>query len=125
MREQGSAPAYWDDAGLAALLAGLFAGPLAWGLALQLNYSLVKWACLGGWPSVLSLFSGVALLLVAGGFWLSWRAWQALRGSADLKGGRVTDRSYFLAISGLGLNALFALLILTSVALPFIVRPCQ
>jgi hypothetical protein len=116
---------YWDDAGQAALLAGFFAGPVVWGLTLQINYSLVKWACLGGRPSVLSAFFVIALTLVAGGFWLSWRAWQRVRQHANITGGTPVDRSYFLAVSGMWLNALFALLILTSSALPFIVRPCQ
>jgi hypothetical protein len=121
-----SAPrTYWDHAGLAALLAGFFAGPVVWGVTLQTNYSLVKWACLGGRPLMLSLFSLIALGLVGGGFWLSWRAWQQLRAHADVKGGTLADRSYFLAVSGMWLNALFALLILTSSALPFIVNPCQ
>jgi hypothetical protein len=116
---------YRDDAGLAALLAGFSAGPVVWGFTLQINYSLVKWACLGGRPLILSVFSVIALALVAGGFWLSWRAWQKLRAHADIKGSTLVDRSYFLAVSGMWLNALFALLILTSSALPFIVKPCQ
>ncbi len=119
------ARAYRDGAGLTLLLAGLFTGPVVWGATLQLNYSLVKWACLGGRPLVLSLFSLIAFALVSGGFWMSWRAWRTLRADADVKGGAQADRSYFLAVSGLWLNALFLLLILTSSALPFLVNPCQ
>jgi hypothetical protein len=121
----GGTRGYWDDLGLAALLAGFFAGPLVWGLTLQINYSLVKWACLGGRPVILSLFSLIALALVGGGFWLSWRAWQKLRAHGDIEGAKTVDRSYFLAISGMWLSGIFALLILTSSVLPFIVRPCQ
>jgi hypothetical protein len=116
---------YWDDVGLVKLLGGLFIGPAAWGLNLQISYSLVKWACASGTPQVLPMLSAAALALVAGGLVVSWRCWAQLRGEADADGGRVVDRSYFLAVTGIGLNALFVLLILTSGALPFIVGPCE
>jgi hypothetical protein len=115
----------WDDVGLVKLLAGVFTGPIAWGLNLELNYSLVKWACNSGHLWVLTLVSLVALIIVAGGFTLSWRCWTDLHEQADLRGGQVIDRSYFLAVTGLALNALFALLIAMSVSLHGIVSPCQ
>ena len=116
---------YWDDIGLVKLLTGVFAGPLAWGLNLEVNYSLVKWACASGRVPLLTLVSIVALIVVMAGFALSWRCWRELDDRARLHGGRVVDRSYFLAVSGLGLNALFALLIATSMSLHGIVSPCE
>jgi hypothetical protein len=115
----------WDDIGFFKLLAGVFVGPLAWGLNLQINYSLMEWACGTGHATVLTLVSVVALIAVVAGFALSWRCWTRLRNDADLRGARIIDRSYFLAIAGLSLNALFALLILTSVSLHGIVSPCE
>jgi hypothetical protein len=116
---------YWDDIGLVKLLAGVFLGPAAWALNLEINYSLVKWACASDTPQLLPLLSAAALTMVACGFALSWRCWTQLRAGADPDGARVVDRSYFLAVSGLGLNALFALVILTTGALHFIVSPCE
>jgi hypothetical protein len=116
---------YWDDIGLVKLLTGVFIGPLAWALNLEINYSLVKWACRSETPQVLPMLSGAALLLVIGGLVLSWHCFAQLRREADPRGGRTVDRSYFLAISGLALNALFALVILTSAGLHFIVSPCD
>jgi hypothetical protein len=116
---------YWDDIGLMKLLAGVFIGPAAWALNLEINYSLVTFACASETPQLLPLLSAAALTLVAGGFALSWQCWTRLHGGADLGGPRVVDRSHFLAVAGLGLNALFALVILTSGALHFIVSPCE
>jgi hypothetical protein len=124
MRAEVARP-YWDGAGLAKLLAALFIGPAAWGLNLQINYSLVKWACASGRSLVLPLCSLAALMLVAAGFFLSWRALVRLNEEADVRGDRVIDRSYFLAVAGLWLNALFALLVLTSGSLHFVVNPCE
>jgi hypothetical protein len=115
---------YWDRTGLLKLLAGVFIGPAAWGLNLGANYSLVKWACASGTPQVLPLLSAAAFCLVAYGFVLSWAGLARVRHEAS--GDRpVHGRNRFLAVSGLWLNALFALLILTSGSLPFIVGPCQ
>jgi hypothetical protein len=115
---------YWDDVGLVKLLAGVFAGPIAWGLNLEVNYSLVKWACASGQVMVLTLVSVVAFIAVAAGFAASWRCWTRLPDDTDLRGDRVIDRSYFLALTGLALNALFAVLILTGLALHGVVSPC-
>ncbi len=125
MRGEDATRPYWDDIGLVKLLAGLFIGPAVWLTNLQVNYSLVKWACASGHADLLPLISGVALALVAGGFMLSWRCFSRVRADADPRGARVVDRSYFLAVAGLSLNAIFALLIATSGALHFIVSPCE
>jgi hypothetical protein len=124
MRKEAARP-YWDEIGLVKLLAGLFIGPAAWLLNLQVNYSLVKWACASGHAEVLPAFSGAAFALVAGGFILSWGCFSRLRGQADPRGGQVADRSYFLAVAGLWVNAVFTLLIVTSGSLHFIVSPCE
>jgi hypothetical protein len=123
--ESDGARPYWDDVGLVKLLGGVVIGPVAWGLNLQINYSLVKWACASGVPATLPMFSALALALVSCGVVVSWRCMSRLRGRADLNGSRVIDRSYFLAVTGLALSALCALLIVTSGALHLIVSPCE
>lgn len=124
MRHEAARP-YWDDIGLVRLLFGVFIGPAAWALNLEVNYSLVKWSCRAEAPHVLPMMSAGALALAVAGVIVSWRAFGELRTQSDLQGGRVPDRSYFLAIAGIGLNAVFVLLIVTSGLLHFIVGPCE
>src|SRR5687767_13510588 len=98
---------HWDGAGLAMLVGAFLAGPSAWGLNLLLNYSLVKPACAAGSVFVLTAVSVAAILMTIAGGFVSWRCWLGLRESGTTEGGRVVDRSYFLAVTGMVLNAFF------------------
>jgi hypothetical protein len=101
-----------------ALLTGLLGAPLAWLLYLEIAYALVPWACRRGHPHhpvlyVVALAALAAALACAG---LAWREWR-------LAGRRTSDdppplgRAAFMAVTGLGSSALFALVILAA-ALP-------
>jgi hypothetical protein len=115
---------YWDDWGLVLLWSALLAGPIAWGLNLQIGYALVKWACSRGQPLVLTLVAVVALAVALWGIWIGWSCLTQLR-TADEAGGRVIDRSYFMAVVAIGLNILLAFLILTSAYHPLFLSPCE
>jgi hypothetical protein len=116
---------YWEHVGLMMLIGGFLLGPLAWFVDLQVSYAVVKWACRGNGRAVLLLMPLGSLTLVAFGAWLSWACWTKLRGSAQPEGGRMEDRSYFLALAGLASNAIFGLLILTSLAPRYFLSPCE
>lgn len=63
--------------------AGLIVSPIAWGLHHQLGSNLSYAACDRG-PDVVALAMGiVALLVIAAGGWLGWRAWRDAGGAAD------------------------------------------
>ena len=64
------------SAGLLALWTGLLAGPIIWLMQFQTNYTLVPWACRSGEHFLIYIVVAVALLLVAGAGFLSWRSWQ-------------------------------------------------
>ena len=102
---------YWEDAGLVRLVAGMVLPMLAWAVDLQASYALVKWTCATSWYAGMWLVPLGSLSLVAIGAWQSWSCWRRLGGDANLEGSRLQDRSYFLALTGLGMNALIALLI--------------
>jgi hypothetical protein len=116
---------YWEDVGLAKLLFGFFLAPFAWLLDLQVSYATVKWACAADRRDVLLLLPLGSLALIALGTWLSWSCWTMVKDSGVEEGGTLQDRSYFLAIAGLAMNALFLLLILTSYAPRYFLSPCE
>jgi hypothetical protein len=120
-----AARAYWDGTGLVLLVVGFLLAPFAWLLDLQISYSMDKWACENDAREVLVAMPLGSLAIIAAGSWMCWSCWQRLRHDADEPGGRVIDRSYALAVSGLALNALFGLLILVSLAGRVVLSPCE
>jgi hypothetical protein len=120
-----AARSYWEHVGLAKLIGGVLLPPFAWLLDLQVSYATVKWACAADARTVLLLLPLGSLAILAAATWMSWSSWTRLRGEASLDGARVEDRSYFLALAGLAMSALFLLLILTSFAPRYFLSPCE
>jgi hypothetical protein len=116
---------YWDHGGLAKLIAGFLLAPLAWLLDLQVSYATVKWACAADQRMVLFLLPLGSFAVIGFATWLSWSCWTRLRKGGALEGAHVRDRSYFLAVAGLAMNALFGLLIITSYAPRALLSPCE
>ncbi|HEY8550163.1 MAG TPA: hypothetical protein VIL35_09430 [Vicinamibacterales bacterium] len=123
----GSHPArdYWEGPGLMLLIGGMLIAPAAWFLDLQASYAAVKWACAHDRGDLIRLVPVLTLVLLAAGTWMSWTCWTKLRDNADQKGARLIDRSLLLALSGLALNAIFGLLLLTSMVPRFVLSPCE
>lgn len=119
------ARSYWEDAGLMMLIGGLLIGPFAWFLDLQISYAAVKWACEHDLREVILALPLGSLALVGAAAWMSWSSYTKLRPIASEEGAHVEDRSYFLALVGLSLNAVFALLILASIAPRYLLSPCE
>ncbi len=76
----------------AALFAGLFASPVAWGLQLIINYGLAAHACypgdmplhdvapgFGSTRAIVLLFNLIAAVLALGGAGISYQHWRATR----------------------------------------------
>lgn len=119
------AQSYWEHVGLMMLIGGLLIGPAIWFVDLQVSYAAVKWACEHDRRGVILALPLASLAIVAGSTWMSWSSWMKLRGTASQQGAHIEDRSYFLALAGLGLNAVFALLILASFAPRYLLSPCE
>jgi hypothetical protein len=115
---KGSDPVPW-------LIAGVLLPPFAWLLDMQVSYSLVKWACATHRTPILFMMPIFSLTLVAVALWMSWSSWHSVRRDADQDGGRAVDRSYLLALAGMAMSALFAALILVSLAPRSILSPCE
>ena len=120
-----AAQSYWEDVGLMLLIGGFLLAPLAWLLDLQISYAVLKWACANDRRDLVLLIPLGSLALIGVGSWMSWSCWTKLRGTANQDGGQMEDRSYFLAIAGLAMNAVFALLIVTSYAPRYFLSPCE
>jgi hypothetical protein len=116
---------YWENRGLLLLWTSMLAGPVAFGLNLQIGYALVKWACSREQAFVLTVVAAVTFAAAIAGAALGWSCFGEVRSEADEQGGRVIDRSYFMALVAIGLNLLLALLIATSAVHQFIVSPCE
>lgn len=115
---------YWDSRGLALLWFGALSGPAAWALDELISYALVKPVCFANQTFVLTAVNGAALLLVIAGALVA-RSCMAKISGAAADGGRTIDRSYFMAVGGLGLNLLVALLILVATFPHFVLSPCE
>ena len=102
----------------------LLAGPLAWMLGLNADYSLVRVACAKGTMLPLHLVTLVTLLLAASGGLVAWREWR--RDGAEWPGEEATvlERSRFMSVVGLMASALFSLAILAQWAAKLFLGPC-
>ena len=116
---------YWDSRGLVLLWLAFVSGPAAWALNQLIGYALVKPACRADGTRFIHLgLSGATLLLTILGGSVALSCLLQLR-RANPTGSRRDDRSQLLAISGVGLNALLALLIVTAAIAQFLLGPCD
>jgi hypothetical protein len=116
------------------LLFGALGGAAAWALQLAILSMTVELGCMGGWPRATEYRSTtmlrtvvvvvtIAALLVTAAAWLT--ALTRWRGFRTVDDDPATDRTAFLAISGLIADGLFFLLIaLTGIAPLFFVGSC-
>jgi hypothetical protein len=122
--QEGTAT-YWDSKGLTLLWMSFFAGPTAWILNQGIGYAVMKPVCNRADVVVLWLIGAMTFVLACVGAWVAARCFLLLRDKATDEGGRVFDRSYFLAIVAIGMDSLIAILIVTSVIPQFLLSPCE
>lgn len=115
---------YWEQRGLALLWFAVLAGPAALFTNQFAGYALVKWACASSQTFVLTAIDIAMLGLSLAGAWVGWMCRERLRGATEF-GGRIIDRSYFLAIIGTGLALISALLIVMQAYPHFLLSPCE
>lgn len=102
--------------------AGIVAGPAAWAVSFQLNYTLVPWQCANGVRPIPWLLAVGILASLAGGF-LSWRAWRSEGHGSEPP---VTDHTRrFLAGVGVAAGLLFALVILLQLLAALVFAGCE
>ena len=93
---------------------GVLGGPVIWLIFLQVNYMLARSACLSQSKALLAIVTVVAFFgTLASGF-AAWRGWHQAGATAHTENGDAVSRSRFMALSGIGLSALFAFVVLES-----------
>jgi hypothetical protein len=118
------------DAGrrLLALWTGVLAGPLVWAALLEANYVMSYVACEQRHSWMLHLATAVALGLIALAACIAWRAAPAVghhdRPSTE-PGETGLLRARFMVVSGLGLCAFFALVIIATDIPVLVLNPCS
>jgi hypothetical protein len=101
--------------GLVSLWFATLGGPVLWALHLLVSYFLATWHDAGGlrhldlWLHLVTV--GFALMIIASGL-VAWRIWRQSGIDGDTEAGGPPGRSGFMALAGLGLNALFLIFIL-------------
>ena len=108
--------------GLITLWAGVLAGPAAWAATQQVLYLLVTLECSFGREARLWPVIGAAILIAAGGTWLSWRNWRP----AERETTAETDSvARWMGIAGMSLGVFSLLLIVAELVPVFFYRYCQ
>jgi Co/Zn/Cd efflux system component len=116
---------FTEPRGQAALWYGLLIGAVAWKLQLVVNYTVVPYACWNRVEFLNHAASFAMLALALSGCWVAWGSWKKAGESRDMEMGGVLGRSRFMAAAGLGLNALFALMILGQWLPNLMLSPCD
>lgn len=111
--------------GILGLLFGAIAGPLAALYMQAVAYAGVQWSCGHRNPITVHIIPVVFILLGVIAVWLSWRDWNTVGRMTRAEGATVSDRTRFVALSGLMLSA-FSVVLMVALWLPMIVfNPCQ
>jgi hypothetical protein len=111
--------------GIFGLAYGFIGAPLSALYMQVVAYAGVQWACGHNDVVTIQLVPLIFLLLGVVAVWLSWRDWTAVGRIARAEGETVSERTRFLALSGLLLSA-FSVVLILALWLPMIVfDPCQ
>ena len=116
---------FHEPRGLAALWYGLLIGAVAWKLQLVVNYAVVPYACWNRVEFVNHAASFAMLALALSGCWVAWGSWKKTGEGTDMEMGGVVGRSRFMALGGMALSGLFALMILGQWIPNLVLSPCD
>ena len=110
--------------GILLLWFSVLAGPIAWALNQEISYLFVPWACASGTRLMLHAVTLAALLLSLAGAFVGWRCWHRTGAEWHDAEGGVIGRSRLMALGGIALGAMFALVILAQGYPSLVLSPC-
>lgn len=98
-------------------------GPITWAVHFGLIYALGEFGCISGFAEGVEwvktgviVATVIGLVILAGSSWLAYTHWQT---------SGISERQQFMAAVGLGLNLLFALVLIASAVPVFFLATCK
>ena len=104
---------------------GLFLAPAVFAAHLQINYVLVRWACLRDADVWLHVVDVLAVLLAAFGTFVAWRVWERAGRMEPGEDGGSLPRTRFLGVTGVGFSGLITLVLFAQWVGAFFISTCQ
>jgi hypothetical protein len=111
--------------GLLSLTLGIVAGPIAVLANEELIYVTNMWACGTGKQLAMHVVPIICLLVTLGAGLLAWRDWDRVGRGIEDEAATIDSRSRFLALGGIAISALSALLILAQWLAIFVFGACM
>jgi len=111
--------------GLLSLTLGIVAGPIAVLANEELIYVTNMWACGTGRQLAMHVVPIICLLVTLGAGLLAWRDWDRVGRGIEDEAATIDSRSRFLALGGMAISALSALLILAQWLAIFVFGACM
>jgi len=104
---------------------GVFLAPAAFFGHVQIRYVLVPWACATNGQLWVHVVDVLALVLALLGAFAAWRAWQSAGPDDPGQAVGAVARTRLLAVMGLGMSLMLALVLLGQWAGAFFFSACQ
>jgi hypothetical protein len=123
--EPNEAVRYTRWPGLLRLTLGVVLGPVVVLVNEELIYVTNMWACGTRMQPAMHIVPIICLLVTVGAGFLSWADWVTLGRGLQEEEATVDARSRFLALTGMGISALSALIILAQWLAIFVFGACM
>jgi len=111
--------------GLLGLTLGIVTGPIAVLVNEELIYVTNMWACGTGKQLAMHVVPIICLVVTLGAGLLAWRDWDRVGRGVEDEAATVDARSRFLALGGMAISALSALIILAQWLAIFVFGACM
>jgi hypothetical protein len=111
--------------GLLTLTLGVVTGPIAALVNEELIYVTNMWACGTGMQWAMHIVPIICLLVTLGAGFLAWSDWVRVGRGVEEEEATVDARTRFLALAGMGVSALSALVILAQWLAIFVFGACM
>ena len=111
--------------GLLSLTLGIVVGPIAVLANEELIYVTNMWACGTGKQLAMHVVPIICLVVTFGAGLLAWRDWDRVGRGVEDEAATIDSRSRFLALGGMAISALSALLILAQWLAIFVFGACM